>query len=1283
MIATPADRDLLFGLIALQNNFVDQGELVAAFREWARDRSRPIERVLVDRGALADDERDLLSALVAKHVERHDGSAAGSLAALSSMASARESLRTVAEGDPELAASLNLAGAAKTQADDDDGDAFRTRYATEGDASADAPAPAATGLRFQRIRPHARGGLGEVFVAHDRELNREVALKEILDHHADNPSSRNRFLVEAEITGGLEHPGIVPVYGLGQYADGRPFYAMRFIEGDSLAEAITRFHNDEVLKRDPGEYALALQKLLRRFLDVCNAIAYAHSRRVLHRDLKPGNIMVGKYGETLVVDWGLAKALDRRDQEPASGERPLVPTSGSGSEKTLPGSAVGTPQYMSPEQAAGALDRLGPASDVYSLGATLYHLLAGRAPFFDPDMSDLLRRVQIGDFPPPRTHAPAVPKALEAICLKAMAVRPEDRYPTPLALAADIEHWLADEPVTALPDGWASRAARWGRRHRAATQAGAITLVSVAVVAVMAAVLINLWRNQADQARDQAERSLAAETAAKLKADEAARKETLAREDAQRAEARARLDAETARKTSEFLVGMFNATDPIGMGDLGFRAPGESSQNLKARTLLDRGAERIRAELKDRPIVQATLMDTIGEVYRSMALFNQARPLLETALEIRRAQKADDAELGDSLNHLAMLDKDTGRFERSERLFREAVAVRARAEDRGGRTAEAAESRFLLAWLLAEVGEAEEAEALFRRVIDDRAAAADIDRKVFQAHLGLAALLLDQARSAEAVPHIIASARNLLGGEKADLAIKAVGLFQAGFVAEESGQYAIAEYTLRQGLDVTRKALSDVHPYVCFFLYHLARTLESREKFAEAENKYRECLEVAKKTQMIGHPRSFKLVSDYARFLKDRGKAAEGRRIFEEAIVLLHERYGPGHLMTGEPIGLLGDFLRLIGDLDAAERSMREAHAIFEKSPGKQAIKAAQISNNLGNLLVDRRKFAEAETFIRRSIEVTGRTNHGDKGWGLAVMHDNLGRALAGLGRFDEAEREFLDAIDRYKALATRRKADYVVPLENFAAMDRDRGRFALALPRYREVLEQDRKQYGAKSQPVAADLEESAKLLVELDRAAEAVPLFAEATAIRGSRKDPDDPLMATCLRNEAFAHLVSGDLVGYRAARRRLLDRFAASKDARVLLDIAWTYAAAPDGGDDLAPLVARAEAGLDHKRNPAHRKVFGTLLYRAGRLDDAVRVLEEVRAASAIEEGFFLAMALHRLGSRDRAAEVFRESVERSDKRLAPAPGDPTRYAWDGRARVKLQRREAEALLEIKPG
>jgi serine/threonine protein kinase len=179
--------------------------------------------------------------------------------------------------------------------------------------------PTSDGQRFRLLRPHAQGGLGAVFVALDSELHREVALKQILDKHADDPFRRRRFLAEAEIPGSLEHPGVVPVHGQGTHPDGRPYYAKRFIRGDSLKEAIDRFHKDEDLAAHPGRRSLALRKLLRRFTDVCNAIDYAHSRGVIYRDIKPANIALGRHGEPLVVDWGGPGGVPARGGDPPPG----------------------------------------------------------------------------------------------------------------------------------------------------------------------------------------------------------------------------------------------------------------------------------------------------------------------------------------------------------------------------------------------------------------------------------------------------------------------------------------------------------------------------------------------------------------------------------------------------------------------------------------------------------------------------------------------------------------------------------------------------------------------------------------------------------------------------------------------------------------------------------------------------------------------------------------------------------------------------------------------------
>jgi serine/threonine-protein kinase len=465
-LAHSADRNLLFGILALQMDFITRDALIAAMNSWVLQKEKPLADLLEEQGALTPMDRSLLEPLVRRHVEQHGNDPSRSLASLSSVDWIRPAIASLGATDTEVLKSLN--GLHRQPQDIDDS------------PHEDTSSPGSTsrvGPRFRILRFHARGGLGEVFVAEDVELHREVALKQIQDRYIGQPDSQSRFLLEAEITGGLEHPGIVPVYGLGHNDDGRPFYAMRFIKGDSLREAIARFHGDETAGRNPGERMLELQKLLRRFLDVCNAIAYAHSRGVLHRDIKPGNIMVGQFGETLLVDWGLAKVVGTNER---TGEATLRPPAASGSSETLPGAAVGTPAYMSPEQAAGRLDDLGPATDVYSLGATLYCLLTGKSPAESSDAADVdavLKRVQKGDIRRPRQVKPDTPTALEAVCLKAMALDPADRYGSPRELADDIERWLADEPVAAWREPISVRGRRWMRHHRTAVAAATATVL--------------------------------------------------------------------------------------------------------------------------------------------------------------------------------------------------------------------------------------------------------------------------------------------------------------------------------------------------------------------------------------------------------------------------------------------------------------------------------------------------------------------------------------------------------------------------------------------------------------------------------------------------------------------------------------------------------------------------------------------------------------------------------------------------------------------------------------
>ncbi len=487
MARIDAERNLLFGVLALQLDFITREALILAVSSWSRDKSRSLDAILVEQGALAESRRILLEPLVCEHLHVHGDDPGASLAAFGVPGTVREGLRPLV--DPEVEASL---AATPSRADGS------SRTLTFDGSFSDSP-----GSRYKVLRPLARGGIGLVSVALDTELNREVALKQIQPENADDAASRIRFTLEAEVTGRLEHPGVVPVYGLGCGAGGQPYYAMRLIKGESLKEAVARLHAGGDVSRG----SLALRGLLNRFVAVCYAVAYAHSRGVIHRDIKPSNIMLGPYGETLVVDWGLAKVVGREEAEAEANplaEGTLRPGSGSGVNETLAGAAIGTPAYMSPEQAEGKLDVIGPASDVYSLGATLYVLLAGGPPFDDRDVGAVLKRVTKGDFPSPRTLNPRAPRALEAVCLKAMALKPSDRYASARAVAEEVEHWLADEPVKALREPVLTRLARWGRRHKTGVAAG-VALLLTAVVGLAAGTLVLQQAN----ARTQRERDLA------------------------------------------------------------------------------------------------------------------------------------------------------------------------------------------------------------------------------------------------------------------------------------------------------------------------------------------------------------------------------------------------------------------------------------------------------------------------------------------------------------------------------------------------------------------------------------------------------------------------------------------------------------------------------------------------------------------------------------------------------------------------------------------------------
>jgi len=495
MSTASANRNLLFGVLAVQLDFVSRDDLIAATNRWVLDKQQPLGAVFIEQGILSTEESQLIENVVQKHLDRNNNDPQQSLQSIQAIESVRETLGAL--NNKEILSTVEYETPPMAPGDD-----FLTQAPSEG-------GPVESYQRFVVLRLHQKGGLGRVSIALDKELDREIALKEILTAHADNIESRSRFIREAEITGALEHPGIVPVYSLGKFADGRPYYAMRFIRGMNLQMALEDYHE---LETDPAARQLRFRQLLDRYIDVCYAIEYAHSRGVIHRDLKPSNVMLGDYGETLVVDWGLAKTLKNGFRTENSMVAPVTTSERASSTETLVGRAVGTPAYMSPEQAAGRLDAIGPGSDIYSLGATLYHLLTGQVAFVGTE-EEVLGNVQMGRFDRPRIANPGVPRALEAICLKAMARMPDQRYSSGRELAADLERFLAGERVLAYEEPLTARAWRWTLHHKplvystAAAFTVVLTALTISVVTLSAAnVRVRASRDEATRSFEEADR---------------------------------------------------------------------------------------------------------------------------------------------------------------------------------------------------------------------------------------------------------------------------------------------------------------------------------------------------------------------------------------------------------------------------------------------------------------------------------------------------------------------------------------------------------------------------------------------------------------------------------------------------------------------------------------------------------------------------------------------------------------------------------------------------------
>jgi serine/threonine protein kinase/Tfp pilus assembly protein PilF len=731
--------------------------------------------------------------------------------------------------------------------------------------------------RYTSPREHGRGGIGRIFVVRDENLGREVALKELmpLEEMAYGSGEgektaplTTRFLREACITGQLEHPSIVPVHELGQRQNGTVYYTMKLVRGHTLKQAF--------------KSAATLQerlKLLPHFVDLCQAIAYAHSRDIIHRDIKPSNVMVGEFGETVVIDWGLAKTLGEEDIYARKLERALRELhieDGEDTTKTAYGEALGSPVYMSPEQALGELDRLDERSDIYSLGAVLYELLAGRAPYAGMGKRAVPFKVA-GKRPEPLALLePESPVELVAICERAMQLEPGKRYSSANELADEVQGFLSGGLVRAYRYRFSDHLRRFIARHR------------TAVATVTASLLILIT-------------GLSAATVWSL-----------------RERRRAELEAATATQVSQFLVDIFEVSEP-----------GQARGNtVTAREVLDRGADRIRKTLGDQPLTQARLMATIGSVYMQLGLYPEARALLAEALQLREQQLGPDhLEVAESIRGLAALHHSTGEYDEAIALLERSREICERSA--GPDSVMLARNLHLLALTTQRKGRYEKAEQLYQQALS-----------IYESELG---------------PQYVETAKTLraLGSLYVDL-----------------GRLDEAEKLVQRAVLAFETSLGDDHPDVGIALNHLATIYSYQGKFAEAEPLFRQALAIAEKTLGPDHSQVAGGLNNLAVNLWYQGRFDEIEPLYLRAISIWEAAVGREHPSYAAALANLAELYWKQGRYEDSEPLYREALSIHTEALGAEHPEVAQVLYGLANLYRDQGDSDTAEPLYRRSLAI-------------------------------------------------------------------------------------------------------------------------------------------------------------------------------------------------------------------------------------------------------------------------------------------------------------------------
>lgn len=821
-----------------------------------------------------------------------------------------------------------------------------------GNGGIESPSPLAdTGFEDFRIgvwhalRTLGRGGMGTVYLVERSEGGfRQHGAMKLLRAGADSDEFLRRFEQERQILATLNHEGIARLLDGGRDPQGRPYLVMEYVEGEPIDRASDRER-------------LNIDQRVALFVQVAQAVAYAHRNLIAHRDIKPGNIIVGSDGKAKLLDFGIAKALA---DEPL-GEEPLTRTA----------LRVFTPDYATPEQVYG--QPASTATDVYQLGLLLYEMLTGqRAQRVTDTAQQTLENAicraepvrpseRVGDdAAAARQTAPSALRRklrgdLDNIVLKALRKEPERRYASAIAMVEDLERWRQGRPVRARPETWSYRTGKFVRRHAWAVAA------SVAIVAMIAgyAVTVTLQANALARERD-----------------------------------RAQAEAAKALQVKTLVLRVFEGANPDTSG----------SAQLSARELLDRGWAAIERELGGQPDVQVELLDAVGEAYRQLGVYDRAETLFARSLQIARAGSSrQPLLLARALRSHGRVRGDLGEYAAAERDLRDALA-RYRAAF-GANHGEVATTLGDLAQLLDLRGEFAGAEALYREALA-------MHRKLYgERHLRVAENLGDlgmilrrQGDYAGAEPLLSESLslrRRLLPAQHPDIAYVLTDLAQ---VRNDLGEYDSAEALYREALASMQASLGDSHPNVALTMITLARVLKTRRDFDGARDLLLRALAIRRKALGERHPSIALNLNDIGQtYLESSdskpGDLAQAERYYREALDI-YAADSPGRSMV---VYNLGQVAEKRGDFVGAERQYREALVGQRKHYGDEHDRVGMQLNRLGIVLYRQHRLEEAETAMRQALAIY-RKRLAPGHQRFAVVLVPLGRLLIERGRRDEAE---------------------------------------------------------------------------------------------------------------------------------------------------------------------------------------------------------------------------------------------------------------------------------------